>query len=182
MGNRGRRASSGTNKEQTKIRITEKQIIDDLLQCGGFDNFPRDVDQIIHNLGISVCEDSDLPPETSGYLKKDGEKWIIGVNPKHSKRRQRFTKAHELGHYLMHRKNGQEELPFEDKILFRNEIYFDPKEHQANTFAAEVLMPAGEVKKLVQSGVRSVEKLADHFGVSITAMKFQLLSIGYEIK
>ena len=182
MGNRGRKAKTTTTKEQMKIQITEDQIINDLMSKTEYKGLPRDVKGIVKELGISIFEDRDLSSEVSGYLRKAGDKWVIGVNPMHSKKRQRFTIAHELGHFLMHTKNGQEELPFEDTILFRNEVYFEPKEHQANAFAAKILMPEDKIRELVQSGERSVERLADYFKVSVTAMKFQLHTMGYEIR
>jgi hypothetical protein len=50
--------------------------------------------------------------------------------------RQRFTVAHELGHFFMHKK------PIVDRArVLRRSLQWDRKELEANVFAAELLTP-----------------------------------------
>lgn len=183
MGTRGRIPKSGSVLKENPLKITEEQIIKGILSSLGTDQkVPLDIDAIIEHCGLTVKMDNQLDSEISGYLKYEDDRWVIGVNAKHAPVRQRFTKAHELGHYFMHCAGGDGELVFEDKILFRDENFMNPKERQANKFAADLLMPEELVREEIKKGQKSVQNLAAHFKVSVIAMKFQLLSMGYEIK
>jgi len=50
---------------------------------------------------------------------KSGDDWEIVVNEEHSSNRQRFTIAHELGHYFLHR--GSIDGTLEDNTFYRSE-------------------------------------------------------------
>ena len=76
--------------------------------------------------------------------------------------RDRFTIAHELGHYFIHSNEGNEKIK-EDR--FGNEKV----EWEANIFAASFLMPASSVKELWQKH-SDVDVLAAKFVVSSHAM------------
>lgn len=109
---------------------------------------------------------------------KDGT-WIIKINNKHNKKRQRFTLAHELGHYILHKEKN---TGFKDAIFFRNEV-LDSMEYSANEFASQLLMPEVNIKKCIETdGIRNVGQLAEIFGVSAAAMKYRVLSLGYSLK
>ncbi|MBR5709943.1 MAG: ImmA/IrrE family metallo-endopeptidase [Thermoguttaceae bacterium] len=112
----------------------------------------------------------------SGILFRnfDGS-WTISVNENHHINRQRFTIAHELGHYFLHRHEGS---VFTDEIFFRSMYFGNEKkqkmEWQANEFAATILMPRQEIVKLISNGIVDIESLARTFQVSTLAMRFQL--------
>lgn len=84
-------------------------------------------------------------------------------------RRDRFTLAHELGHYLLHSKQGA--IP-----MLANRKGSNRVEWEANWFAAGFLMPKRPFIDAVNAG-RSVEDLADAFKVSTKAAEVRKKSL-----
>ena len=136
---------------------------------------PVDILGLAYSIGIQV-EYLALADDTSGFLRRTGANWLIGVNSMHHPNRQRFTVAHELGHYFLHRDHGD----FVDKALFRKELQSDRREYEANSFASRLLMPADDFKDVSAQFNSNVEQIAKQFGVSIAAAKFRADSIGRE--
>lgn len=146
---------------------------------------PVDVEAIAEAHGVSVVK-QDLEDSVSGVLIiKDG-RGIIGVNSSHHPNRQRFTIAHELGHYVLHPKAG---TVFVDRsiIFFRDSDSakgVDHREMEANAFAAELLMPENEVmEQLDDQQIDAfddlpVRRLAARFGVSAQALTIRLTKLG----
>src|SRR5258708_26855569 len=98
---------------------------------------PIDIDKVALSLGFKVVR-YPFPDKLKGrVLIKDGVK-VIGVNENHPSTLQRYTIAHELGHYL----NGHEyhEKTFNNDETRFYEPYFQ-QEKEADMFAAELLMP-----------------------------------------
>lgn len=114
------------------------------------------------------------------YIKKvPGSRFEIGVNSKHHINRQRFSMAHEYGHYLLHRSKIHE-MPIGEQILHRNGER-SPVERQANSFAAELLMPDDLVRKSFRASAGNLKKMADFLGVSKESLKYRLEALGYRI-
>ena len=117
--------------------------------------------------------------DVSGILRKSRNKdndieWTIYVNKNHHVNRQRFTIAHELAHYFLHRNDGS---AFIDDIFFRSRCSGNEalkKEWQANEFAASILMPRHKIEEFIKAGIKNIEELAAKFQVSTLAMRFQL--------
>lgn len=130
---------------------------------------------IANALGLAV-EYVPLPELVSGYLKCIAGEWTIGINASHHPNRQRFTLAHELGHYFLHRDKGD----FEDALLFRQVGAFNADEIDANNFAAGLLMDEEEVRAARMSG-SSVPELALKFQVSQDAIKYRLKNLGFAL-
>ena len=136
---------------------------------------PFDVEGLASSVGLRV-EYLPLANEISGFLRRQNGEWIAGVNSLHHPNRRRFTLAHELGHYFLHRDAGD----FEDRALFRREAQFDRRESEANAFASKLLMPETEFRKVVVGRRASLDELARHFGVSSAAAKFRADALGEE--
>jgi len=136
---------------------------------------PLDVKGVAEKLGIRV-EYVSLDDDLSGILYKDKENnsWVLHVNKEHHPNRQRYTIAHELGHFCLHRHLKQR---FEDKIFFRGGEP-DKPEWQANEFASAILMPENKFREKVRSGVSQVEKLAKEFKVSTLALRIRAKNLG----
>lgn len=124
-----------------------------------------------------VVKRATLPPNISGEIKDNNGEVVIKVNRHDVKARQRFTLAHELAHYLLHRdllKNG-----IQDDVLYRSK-QSDKVEAEANRLAADILMPLNIVLKLVEKNKEEIngellyEEIADVMGVSKTALKIRL--------
>jgi hypothetical protein len=62
---------------------------------------PVDLQAIFHELGIAY--ELVSMDEASGSISRSGDKFTVSVNSLESENRQRFTAAHELAHYLLHR-------------------------------------------------------------------------------
>lgn len=119
-----------------------------------------------------------LPVGISGELRPDpaSGKFIIRANRHDGARRQRFTIAHEIAHYLLHR--DQIGSGITDDVLYRSGLS-DSREAEANRLAADILMPRSlidesrtEAERLGVADV--VGYLADKFEVSEAAMRIRL--------
>lgn len=140
---------------------------------------PVPVFDIIQDLGITLSFDN-LDDDVSGWIerKKDGDYQIV-VNESHSMNRKRFTAAHELAHYLYHRDilgagTGDTRAYRAERTPFANEAIRPRHERQANTFAANLLMPADVVTSMRSRGVDDIDELAERFGVSRDAMRIRV--------
>lgn len=128
--------------------------------------------------GIEVLYE-DMPSNESGYFKKVGDHCVIGINRKHNPKRQRFTFAHELGHFFLHKDKNNVE--FRDEVFYRIENT-SSIEYAANEFASRLLMPEERLIKKLDEGVSDLKELADFFEVSQEAMRYRVLSLGYTIE
>jgi Zn-dependent peptidase ImmA (M78 family) len=149
-----------------------------------------DVEKAAAALGVKILK-SNLHGEVSGYLFiSKGRSPIIGVNKKHPETRQRFTIAHELGHFMLHAPKDSDSS-FVDKSFFivnrdRNStLGIEIREVEANFFAAEILMPAETLYRDITALPHSLKteeiyyQLAEKYGVSVEAMRFRLNNLGF---
>lgn len=144
-------------------------------------NLPVNLHDIAAKLNVAVTYDSFISnlfsgePEISGTFKYVNNVPICTINERHHKNRQRFTLAHELGHYVL--QHG--EKTDNKDTLYRNGTT-NPDEVEANAFAAELLMPSGVLRYLlVDKGVTDISLLASQFVVSEQAMEIRLRSLGW---
>lgn len=92
--------------------------------------------------------------------------------------RQRFTIAHEIGHYACGHLAGGRTLFRDTSETFTGRVY-QPEEIEANRFAADLLMPASLVHHAIKNdNVKTVQALAQRFGVSQSAMRWRLVNLG----
>lgn len=107
----------------------------------------------------------------AGYCDFENRKLLVNGND--SMRRQSFTIAHELGHWIMHRGIFSEN-PDKYPVLLRfRKPSPSPREREANTFAAHLLVP-DHLLKPVTSPIVGASALADVFLVSRTMMEIRL--------
>lgn len=144
---------------------------------------PVDVEAIARAHGLTVRAEP-LEKSVSGMLVvKDGG-GVIAVNETHHRNRQRFSIAHELGHYVLHRNSTQ---VFIDSVFYRGDEAADgthAQEIQANAFAAELLMPEQAVREMFQKNPvdphdeAAVKRVAARFEVSGHALTLRLVNLG----
>ncbi len=137
---------------------------------------PVNVVSIAEEIGIRVWEMTRLPDGVSGQIWRDplnGGKsgFSIGVRASEPLVRKRFTVAHELSHYILHR-NKLESGLFED-VMYRGGLS-SREETQANQMAADILMPFKLIKKLMDEGETTLEGLTKRLQVSPVALKIRL--------
>src|SRR5689334_16313131 len=118
-------------------------LIDELLTAYRIADAPVSVPKIAKAHRARIFYQS-LKDDMSGFLYRDKDHSVIGVNTHHAPVRQNFTMAHELGHLLLH---DQEQLHVDRGsflVRLRNDVSSkgtDEAEREANFFAASLLMP-----------------------------------------
>lgn len=163
-------------------RQRAKQEAKNVLRRFGND-VPVDVVSIAEAHGVEVRLE-ELEDAVSGMLVVHGDRPIIGVNATHHPNRRRFSIAHELGHYLLHRE--------EDRVFIDAAVYFRregatattwTQEKEANAFAAELLLPERRVRDEWRADPIDVfddvaiKRWADRFGVSPQALLIRLTEL-----
>lgn len=110
-----------------------------------------------------------------------GKGWgIVYAEPVRSQGRQRFTVAHELGHFVLHRHaspTGGFRCAQQDLATWDHDR--DPREAEANRFAAGLLMPLDDFRAQLPArsaaNLESLGALATRYGVSLTACALRWL-------
>jgi len=142
-----------------------------LLASFGYDEPPVDPVRIANDLGVSVvfAKFAEADAAVSGFYDpaEDG----IYVNSDEYPRRQTFTVAHELGHRMLHLEWAKSN---DYKVLRRDdtERYKDPKEIEADTFAAHLLVPKSLLRRYYK--IATVQQMSDLFLVSAPVIKNRL--------
>ncbi|EHD19596.1 MULTISPECIES: ImmA/IrrE family metallo-endopeptidase [Brenneria] len=154
------------------VSLTEEQV--SLIRKHQL-QFPIAVGAIAKALGITVKR-STLAAGISGEIKEEDGNVVIRVNRHDVKERQRFTLAHEIAHFLLHRDRIGDGIT--DDILYRSKLS-DFMEVQANRLAADILMPGHLIQPKLKEFTElrdeeKYEKLADIAEVSTTAIKIRL--------
>lgn len=143
-----------------------------VLEMVGINAPPVDVHRIAEELGFDVIP-FDFPKAVSGVTFIEGGVKSIGVNASDPPTRQRFSVAHELGHYLHgHESYDESKVHVEENRGFLNN--HNRQEQEANEFAAELLMPLFLLRQDVTSPELDVAELARRYRVSEQAMWIQL--------
>lgn len=140
------------------------------------DKCPILLGALAKDLGLMV-KTATLPADISGEIKETNGVVTIRINRHDVKARQRYTLAHEIAHFLLHKHLLREGIS--DDVLYRsaqsNEI-----EAEANRLAADILMPMKHVDifyKIHFKGKKDsllYEAIAEELGVSTTALKYRL--------
>ncbi|MGH6829002.1 MAG: ImmA/IrrE family metallo-endopeptidase [Rhizomicrobium sp.] len=142
---------------------------------------PVQVVPIAGAFGLKVYTANDWDDEISGMIVRDAERggssgYAVYVNGKHALVRRRFTIAHEIAHYVLHRSliGGG----VQDDALYRSKLS-SAVEAEANRFAADILMPWRLLNEEIGKGNNNVEALARAFNVSKSSMSIRL-GVPYE--
>lgn len=136
------------------------------------------IEEIIRSYDVEI-RSGDLG-QVSGLIARSGSGTIIGVNRTHSRVRQRFTLAHEFGHFLLHQDlESHADTDFRVKYRDRKSSEAtDVEEIEANFFAASVLMPVAflDAERAFEAlgDDALVVDLAQRFNVSAHAMSLRL--------
>lgn len=166
------------------IKDIEDKAEKKLIETGCF-SVPVDVFICAQKLNVGV-ESMEAEDAVSGVFISNNGVNKIGYNSQHHENRQRFTVAHELGHFVLH---CEEAALFVDKeVKMYRDSYptkEEKKEKEANAFAAALLMPKTLVlEKIEELGVSEPDKmvtlLASTFKVSQIAMTYRLKDLGIE--
>lgn len=140
---------------------------------------PFDIFSYVGTINDIKLIDEYLEDDISGIIERFSNYFQITLNKYHSRLRKRFTLAHELGHFCLHKNYLAENKKIQDNILFRKQSNTNRIELEANEFAAELLMPKFEFEKEIKNGNNTIEKLSDCFQVSYAAVKYRAFKLGY---
>ncbi|MDX8538555.1 ImmA/IrrE family metallo-endopeptidase [Mesorhizobium abyssinicae] len=140
---------------------------------------PVDVVAIARGLGLDVFP-AAFDDQISGMIQRntDGATYSILVNANDTPERQRFTIAHEIGHYLYHRDligDGVADSPAyraPDTSIYGGTRLQQRHETQANQFAANILMPLDLIRSIEarEPGI-TLPELARRLRVSLPALR-----------
>jgi len=141
---------------------------------------PVDPVSIAKIVGLKVLLTSEIDEDTMGALvKRPHEDPTILINEKDNENRQRFTCAHELGHFVR-RSDEPEEYVTIDLRSSLSTTGSDPEEIYANEFAACLLMPSESIRIYRETGLNDLE-MAIRFKVSREAMRHRLKNLGLAV-
>lgn len=152
----------------------------DAAAAAGLQRFPVDVEQLALYVGqelkwpdpIFKVVAADIPSFEGGLFYVEDQGWALLYNRNMtSQGRIRFTQAHELGHYLVHRL-AQQEFQCSQADM----VHWGPEmrsiEAEADDFASNLLMPMKQFRACTSALDIDFDILSDTsnmFGVSLTA-------------
>lgn len=147
----------------------------------GLERFPVDVPQLALETAnifgwadpITSVQAANIKGFDGALFPGDGRKeWLLLYNETVTSRgRVRFTQAHELGHYILHR-HQREDFQCSDDDMHNWTQDEKDIEGQADLFASYLLMPLDDYRIQVGTSVVDLDVLAhcaDRYGVSLTA-------------
>jgi Zn-dependent peptidase ImmA (M78 family) len=159
------------------IRIT--RLLDAAL--GDVARFPVDVVELAKAVGselrlgaqvVEVRAAPDLKSFEGGLFHLDNDRWALLYNASlTSPGRIRFTQAHELGHFLVHR-TLQDEFHCSQAEIAGYEAERKQIEKEADEFASTLLMPVKQFRAVVAGQPIDLDLLSEvskKFGVSFTS-------------
>lgn len=155
----------------------------DILKRANAYMIPVPLERVAKHLGVSLTYEP-FQGELSGMIAKNGSSVIIGINSLQSMNRQRFTLAHEIGHYILH----DFDMHVDRSFVVRNRdtksaMAIDHEEIEANRFAAELLMPKDFLEADLDKydidieDEAAIKQMADRYGVSLQAMTLRIVNL-----
>lgn len=150
-----------------------EQLIEELCITSASD---LDVEAIAFDQGVEVRYEPLNGCEATlvGY----GNQAIATIRKASVRGRERFSIAHEVGHWLLHR--GRSFRCRVDDIVqnYSSEIVF---EKEADEFASSLLMPTSILRPIIKSiskpTLQDLQRIANDFDVSLQAMSIRLATL-----
>ena len=153
----------------------------------GTERFPLDVKSVAMELSkqwspaapITKIEGHAGVEGFEGALQRnpDAKRWRILYSKDREPARQRFTIAHELGHFALHRELQSDFQCSTDDVSGQSER---DMEKEADQFASTLLMPLDDLRTQMRAqpfGFDLIKHCADRYGVSLTATARQCAEI-----
>lgn len=165
-----------------------QKLLDDL----GITDIPVPLAKIAKMLGVQI-RSSPLDEELSGMIFMNDGVPIIGVNALHHPNRQRFTIAHEIAHFCLHKDHITNKVhvdkAFPVAVLRRDARSAKGTERleiEANQFAAALLMPKKHLAEMMAASRTDIEEeppmaaWAAKFKVSKATLEFRIRNLSNE--
>ena len=163
-----------SSQEWNRISPEDKSVVEKFL-C----EIPVKLGSMAKELGIVVKKSPALPRNISGKITRlPAGVYEIRINKYESLERQRFTLAHELAHFLLHRNEIARLGEIADNVLYRSGAS-ETIEYEANRLAAQIIMPdeaISERQKAIGNNIDEsiIGQLAKEFGVSKSVMEIRM--------
>ena len=147
---------------------------------------PVGIEQLAIVMGLAVRYET-FEDAVSGFLLAKDSSGTVFINKSHHPNRQRFTIAHEIGHYKLHFQS-KERLFYDTKFsLYHRAKPTDNttatttpvEEKEANIFASHILMPDSMLKKVF---LERTNLFGDESDISLLASLFQVSEIAMSIR
>jgi hypothetical protein len=150
----------------------------------GPEHFPIDVIRVARKYtaqrfpgdAITMAEGANLPGFDGALYRAPAGKagWgIVYNNALASPGRINFTLGHEFGHYLLHRAAHPNGVRCGQQDVVRWDSAYGQIEHEANRFAANLLMPLDDFRRQIDAGAKvdldAISHCAGRYRVSLIA-------------
>ena len=140
--------------------------------------YPVKIGAIAKQLGVKVLL-STLSCKVSGQISQENGDFIFRINRREAKYRQRFTIAHELAHFLLHREYIEEANDWSENILLHAPDQPIQIEHEANRLAFDLIIPSARLAEAIENFSspitnETINNLACLFEVTTVVMENKL--------
>jgi Zn-dependent peptidase ImmA (M78 family) len=142
-----------------------RNLARNLLKKAGINSYPILIKEVARQIPELYIDGQEMEDGISGLKATYKGASFIRYNLRHSIKRNRFTVAHEIGHILLGHSDNDPVFSLGSK---------NPKEIEANQFAAELLTPLAMLKDAVCE-CKTVSKLSTAFWVSKEEMNWRIL-------
>lgn len=168
----------------TAMRNIPRKTAKELVAVYGI---PVDIERILKDEGITLKREP-MEESVSGMLVVKPTETVVVVNSQHHHTRQRFTIAHEFGHYFLHAEGISSFIDQSEKVFRRDSVSAcgtHTQEVQANWFAAELLMPKEyleqkfDIRKIDLYDDYRLRLIASELKVSVQALTVRLTALGF---
>ncbi|MFS0864917.1 ImmA/IrrE family metallo-endopeptidase [Fredinandcohnia sp. 179-A 10B2 NHS] len=138
---------------------------------------PVDIRKLINN--YATCVEDLLPNNADAICIINIEKPLIILDSLKSENRKRFTLAHELGHIIIPWHDGMISCHTDEEDVVDGNAY-QTMEAEANSFAAEILMPSEWLKGVIdehkEEGLQELlTVISEGANVSVSAAFYSLI-------
>lgn len=170
---------TGQNLTPTKAANRLTRILENFNSAHHLDRFPINVKELAFECGNLFGWDSHITEIKTADIKgfegclfsnENKKQWQLLYNHTLSAGRIRFTLAHELGHFLLHR-DKKDSFQCSDMDMLNWSDEEKNIESQADLFASYLLMPLDDYREQVTTTIDLdlFSHCADRYGVSLTA-------------
>jgi Zn-dependent peptidase ImmA (M78 family) len=139
------------------------------------------LEPIVHRLGGQIVFGEDPDTYDSGSIEIRDNRFTIFIPLDTPPLRDRFTIAHELGHFVLHYLFPNQHENAGIRFMRAQRYGTGPVEYEANWFAAAFLMPAKKYRHSFEDLDGNLLLLANHFQVSTQAATVRAKSLGLTV-
>lgn len=156
------------NKLEINLRIAEQRAADLVEHYGIASPEHIRIRDIAYDLGATVIEGTLKGAAAS--LVRSGKKATIRVSSGDSyENHKRFSMAHELGHFILHRGHTMQRVCSDEDMM---NWYHTSEETEANFFAGELILPKTLIEKrcdVKEVDFTPIKQIANDYRTSLTA-------------